>query len=534
MSEAVAFPFNRADRSIGFLPAKAGKFRVGPRKDLENFVAGVLRDMGLTETRGMDWELYIGLQFKTEYEKNYLLAPNGSVATSIPGLKETFGDKEAFSRLWHSCIQGGDPELRCFWTTPSYNLIHKPLPDEPDKFGLGVEGGAANVVRELREGPLPSTWIVKPQRRYLSLGMHLATLTEEDVADVDAFAAWAAREVPAAEKKKKHHTKQPGEFTIQRYVDHPGLVGPRKFDLRLWLLVASLEPLELYLLDVGFPKVSVVDYDFGLPVNTTYLADKCMHILMMASEFCTKRMSFPVFPFPYPGTSLARSFLEHFNEGTWREWQLELWPLLEKTLLYPLLLAKPLLESHDARIFGAFDNNRSRAYTRVALLSPDAIWDADARSWRLEEINTNGLFQLGADDPNVKTFHVDQGYTKAWLRMAGADAFPNRPMYADALERRLEAFCDARGCDDHDRDVLRRAAHRNTHLDAGWYRLFPPVDCRPNCGPRSPALDEDPVFQREFKPGFSTLANKHWDFLRGLDTSLFPAARADAAALGGR
>jgi hypothetical protein len=33
-------------------------------------------------------------------------------------------------------------------------------------------------------------------------------------------------------------------------------------------------------------------------------------------------------------------------------------------------------------------------------------------------------FALGADDPTSKTFHVDEGYTEGWLRLAGADGFP--------------------------------------------------------------------------------------------------------------
>jgi len=323
---------------------------------------------------------------------------------------------------------------------------------------------------------------------------------------------------------------------VQRFVERPGLVGPRKFDLRLWVLIASLEPLEVYLLDVAFPKISVLDHKD--PRDT--LSEKCMHILMMASEFCTKRMTFPnPFPFQYPGITRpdlhgrarGRSFFEHLRasidnatlEDNWSRWQLDHWPALERLVLLPLLLAQPSLRSHEARIFGAFDNNRSREYRRVALLSPDAIWDADAATWRLEEINTNGLFQLGADDAEAKTFHVDEGYTEGWLRVAGVDAYPNAPTYDAALAARLDAFCARVACSDRDRDVLARAAHQNAHATGGWYRLFPPVACGSTCGPR-PDFAQDPLFLDLFKPGFSDLATKHWDFLRDLDAAYFRAA----------
>lgn len=151
-------------------------------------------------------------------------------------------------------------------------------------------------------------------------------------------------------------------------------------------------------------------------------------------------------------------------------------------VLWPLLLARKQLEAHETRIFGAFDNNLSRRYRRVALLSPDAIWDADGETWRIEEINTNGLFQLGADDVNVKTFHIDEGYTEGWLRIAGADGFPNAPSYNAALQRRLDNFCQKRECSVHDRHILERSAHQNAHATGGWYRLFPPVACGSTCG----------------------------------------------------
>jgi len=160
----------------------------------------------------------------------------------------------------------------------------------------------------------------------------------------------------------------------------------------------------------------------------------------------------------------------------------EAWP----QVLAPLFLAKPELHRHERRIYGEIDGPWSRNSTRVALLSPDAIWDADARRWRLEEINTNGLFQLGADDPEARrsepkaprraprahaqasTFHVDEGYTESWLQIAGADGFPGRARYQGRLDALLDGFCAAEGCDAHERAVLERAAHATAHATSGW------------------------------------------------------------------
>ena len=540
--EASAYPFLRDRRTIRRVPLDTTlRFRVGPRKDLENFVGPTLTALGLVETKAMDWDVYVGLQFKPEYEKNYLLAPNGSLISSIPGLKETIGDKEAFSRLWRRCLDFHNEEL-CSWTTPAYNFAHKLV---NGSFAVAVEGGASEFLDHVRSNAvLPSTWIVKPQRRYLSLGMHLAILTKDNVSSLAELAKWAVTEVPPAEKKRKHHTKQPGEFTVQRYVERPGLVGQRKFDLRLWVLIASLEPLEIYVLDVAFPKISVQDYDGGdLPLNTSTTKEKCMHILMMLSEFCTKKIQFPIYPFHYPGITRpdldstddehGRAFFQELHlsqkkkmqngDAAWREWQTSLWPNLERTVLIPLLLAKPALRDHEARIFGAFDSEPARRSHRFALLSPDAVYDVDAHRWRLEEINTNGLFQLGADDDHGRTFHVDHGYTEGWMHIVGATGFPNKSKYQRRLDRRLDNFCARFHCDPYQRRVLERSAHQNAHVAGGWYRLYPPVRCEPNCGLRRPPdlLHEDPLFAKVFKPDLSPLEHLHFAFLAELDQVYF-------------
>ena len=183
----------------------------------------------------------------------------------------------------------------------------------------------------------------------------------------------------------------------------------------------------------------------------------------------------------------------------------------------------------QARIYGAVDNDLSRRSTRFALLSPDAIWDADLEDWRLEEINTNGLFQLGADEGlDVKTFHVDEGYTEAWLQIAGVDDFPNRHTYADALAASLDAFCDTEGCDDRDRAILERAAHQNAHASSGWYRAWPPVDCGDLCGAK-PDLAEDPALNALFADDMTPTAKKHSKFLRQLDRAYFASSSATKA-----
>ena len=541
LKQAHCWPFNRQGRYVKDTQQKPvnkfRRFRVGPRKDLENFVAPLLKKLGLLQTKYMDWNVYVGLQFKPDYEKNYLVAPEGALITSIPGLKEVFGDKEAFARLWSSCAQqvaslpitDGEKQRICSFTRPAVNAVHKMTDQGPQ---LAVEGGAQAFFDIV---DTPSAWIVKPQRRYLSLGMHLAVLRESDAASLDTLAAWLSREVPVEEKLPHYRTKQPGEFTLQQYVSRPARLDKRKFDLRVWVLITSLEPLTVFMLDVAFPKISVVDYTaWDFPANRSTVNEKCMHVQLMAAEVCVKKIEDArhMYPYAYPGVTRpdvhgkvgGRSFFENLRlddndllggEEAWREWQERLWPELEALIMRPLLLAKPALHKHEARIYGEFDGDLSRKYHRVALVSPDVIYDADAKTWTLEEINTNGLFQLGVDDGG-SSFHVDEGYTEAWLQMSGVDEFPNSHKYGKVLEERLNAFCESEGCTEWDRSVLMRSAHATAHVNSGWYRVWPPYDCGSKCGPR-PSLAEDAGLRALHERSASSLAKKHWTFLRKLD-----------------
>ena len=43
-------------------------------------------------------------------------------------------------------------------------------------------------------------------------------------------------------------------YVISKYIDNPLLIGGKKFDLRIYVLVTSYRPIKAYLYDQGFGR----------------------------------------------------------------------------------------------------------------------------------------------------------------------------------------------------------------------------------------------------------------------------------------
>ena len=86
-------------------------------------------------------------------------------------------------------------------------------------------------------------WILKPLGGFNQIGIHMYSLGKSDVASDEATAAWLFRRVPE------------GSWVLQEYAMNIMTYDGNKFDLRVWAAVTSLDPLRIYLLGTGIPKV---------------------------------------------------------------------------------------------------------------------------------------------------------------------------------------------------------------------------------------------------------------------------------------
>lgn len=105
-----------------------------------------------------------------------------------------------------------------------------------------------------------SIWIMKPIGKAQGRGIFLIDSLKQ-VADWKPEGGTTRASVPtsqtAAQKNcEETERKEPETYVVQRYVQNPLLIGGKKFDLRLYVLVPSFNPLVAYLYRSGFARFS--------------------------------------------------------------------------------------------------------------------------------------------------------------------------------------------------------------------------------------------------------------------------------------
>lgn len=487
---------------------KCRRFKVGSRKDYQTSIRQALLTLGLCETSSDAFDFYWGEVYQAEAYQPMQLKPHAAV-NSIPGFRASFGDKITFARLHDNCLaerarrlraaaeegepQGeppppqGDP-MFCDWTKRSFNLELGP---QGELLSAEVAALRSHAHAIVATNEFPQLWILKPQQSFNQIGISMLYLDERDAASDSAMERWLHAAVPQGQ----------GVWTLQEYVMHPLLYRRRKFDLRVWALITSLEPLRVYMLATAFPKVSSVEYSTDAAVVGRHCLSRpqcaCMHVRMPGGDGCVPS----ALPKPYPSSTAARVFNLGLDYGPQFKgrgdpandatlWAREVVPQIERITAWAILLARrePLKLQREQAVQlaqlsgipglgggggGGGGSKQHQGLRRFLLLSPDFIVDAWGQAW-LEEMNTNG-FMVGDD-----TLYHGQQDTVDAMRVLGADGWPKRQLYEGRAASLIGGFVEAQGFDEHDEAILRPPLMQLIHEEAAayptsWYRIFPPA-----------------------------------------------------------
>lgn len=101
-------------------------------------------------------------------------------------------------------------------------------------------------VEEFRKNPT-STWIMKPNAKARGIGIFL-------INKLSQLKKWSRDS-----RQMGHNPKD--TYVISRYIDNPHLIGGKKYDLRMYVLVTSYRPLKAYIYKLGFCRFCTVKYN---------------------------------------------------------------------------------------------------------------------------------------------------------------------------------------------------------------------------------------------------------------------------------
>lgn len=96
-------------------------------------------------------------------------------------------------------------------------------------------------VEEFRKYPQDTMWIMKPVAGAQGKGIFLF----KKLKDIQEW-----------KKKGKSADSETQPYVVQSYVSHPYLIGGKKFDIRLYVLVTSFRPLNAWMHREGFARFS--------------------------------------------------------------------------------------------------------------------------------------------------------------------------------------------------------------------------------------------------------------------------------------
>lgn len=119
----------------------------------------------------------------------------------------------------------------------------------PDTYVLPDEFGEfySHFQRQKQSDPKRNMWIVKPANLSRGRGIYLIDdISEVNVDDVSV---------------------------ISRYISNPLLINGHKFDLRIYVVVTSIDPLRIYVYKEGLARFASEEYS-----NKTSKSNKFMHL----------------------------------------------------------------------------------------------------------------------------------------------------------------------------------------------------------------------------------------------------------------
>lgn len=399
----------------------------------------------------------------------------GAIVNSVPGLTAQVGMKTSLARLHVSCMQraGYDPLATLPPTAPFCGFTKRAFAVR--RFNSSALQCSYKRFRQYNEDLQKSgreshrIWILKAQGGYNQVGLHMFSLSPQAMGSDESMMEWLHQRVPV------------GTWVLQEYVMNPMTFRRHKFDMRVWAVVTSLDPLRIHLMDTGIPKVSLWNYSKA----AEHVKQECIHTMLPGTLECLIDKRAQLFK-PYPAVTTNSYWYDNVYPSGKAFWTKKAWPSVERQLLELVLLARDNILHLDHELKG-----KGFRYKRIMFLQPDVVVDTNGQA-TLIEVNTNGYMVGNLHKSFFNVYPQQEGL----FRMLGAEGYSDAPRYTPALHEKTRQFCKRKQCSAAAEREIWELVNEDMHSKFGWYRIFP----RPREHPFLARVLRAPFFARSLTP----------------------------------
>ena len=244
------------------------------------------------------------------------------------------------------------------------------------------------------EGRKP-LWIVKPNASSQGKGIYLI----DDVNDIDLDESWI----------------------ISKYIPNPLLINGHKFDLRIYVLVTSFDPLRVYVYKEGLTRFATEEYTTSTTKRSRYIHLTNYSLNKKNPNWRTNEdIERDDFGFKWSITALCKH-LEQIGIDMNLLW----------SKVYDLIIKALIAGEHP--ILNGMKRNLSYRTNWFELLGFDVLIDSDLKPWLLE-INLSPA--LSADSP--LDFTIKTNLIADTLNLAGIVKFDRRKESINKMKNRMK------------------------------------------------------------------------------------------------
>ncbi|XP_017885108.2 tubulin polyglutamylase TTLL4 [Ceratina calcarata] len=193
-------------------------------------------------------------------------------------------------------------------------------------------------------------------------------------------------------------------LVVQRYIAWPRLIDGIKFDIRLYVLLTSIDPLRIYVYNEGLVRLATIKY----VNNVKYLSDRFMHLTNTSVNKVSPNFRPNDNPYKCKGNMWSLNCLWNYLASMENVDTFKIWTQIKDIAVKTVISAEPSLIRAWKKM------SLSTTYNSYQLFGFDVLLDNHYRPWLLE---VNDFPSMEPDTPLCKI--VKGQLAKDYLNLVG-------------------------------------------------------------------------------------------------------------------